>query len=304
MGQDHSQLVRGLRAAADPSRLRLLRLLSLGEFAVTELTGILGQSQPRMSRHLRLMTEAGLLERFRELHWVYYRLAAEGEGAQLARMILDRLDRSDPVIALDRERAAAVLAGRAAAAGDGAGVARAPADGDADLARLVVAELGANGCDALLYVGRAPAQMLQVLGPFARRVLGVSDSRLEVQRARASLHGGGLAHCVLQQGDLQTATSAGASYDAVILDRPSGGDPWSAQDIGSAARMLRPGGRLALVEDYEALAGRAPGGNPLGLLRDRLELGGLRCVRLRPVDMGASHLLVAVAALEPGAASH
>ncbi len=90
--------MRGLRAAADPSRLRLLGLRAIGEFAVSELTDILGQSQPRVSRHLRVLTEGGRLERFRELRWVFYRLAAEGEGAGLARALLVHLDLRDPVV--------------------------------------------------------------------------------------------------------------------------------------------------------------------------------------------------------------
>ncbi len=83
MPQELHQLLRGLRATAEPSRLRLLALLASGEFTVSELTGILGQSQPRVSRHLKLLSEDGLLERFREQHWVYHRLPAEGDGAEL-----------------------------------------------------------------------------------------------------------------------------------------------------------------------------------------------------------------------------
>ena len=113
MPQTPEHLLRGLRAAGDHSRLRLLNLLALGEIAVSELTEILGQSQPRVSRHLRLMTEAGLLERFRELHWVYYRMAAEGEGADIARALLGLLDRDDPMLVADRERATTILARRA-----------------------------------------------------------------------------------------------------------------------------------------------------------------------------------------------
>ena len=89
MSQALDQLLRGLRASADPSRLRLLALLASGEFTVTELTEVLGQSQPRVSRHLKVLSDEGLLERFREQHWVYYRLPADGAGAALARMLLD-----------------------------------------------------------------------------------------------------------------------------------------------------------------------------------------------------------------------
>ena len=131
----HEQLLHGLKASADPSRLRLLSVLALGEFTVSELTRLLGQSQPRVSRHLRLLAEGGLLERFREQHWVYHRLPADGAGAALARSLLALLDPDDPQRAIDRERATAVLAARTA--GDDGAVPGDDAETRADLADVV-----------------------------------------------------------------------------------------------------------------------------------------------------------------------
>jgi ArsR family transcriptional regulator len=119
-----------------------------------------------------------------------------------------------------------------------------------------------------------------------------------VQRARASLHGAGLAHCVLQQGDLQTVTATSASFDVVVLDRVAGSRARPEQLVADATRVLRPGGRIVIVEDYDTLAARAAAGNPLAMLRDWLARGGLKCARMRPVDTAAAHLLVATAALE------
>lgn len=300
----HEQLLRGLRAVADPSRLRMLSVLARGEFAVTELTEVLGQSQPRVSRHLRLLAEAGLLQRFRELHWVYYRLATEGEGAELAQALLGLLDRDDPRVVLDRERAAALLSRRV----DSAGPAAATADGtravdSGELAAVACTELGGSGFDALLYVGPAPTAMLRALGVRARRVVGLSDSRPEVQRARASLHGAGFSHCVLQQGDLQSLAAAAGSFDAVVLDRMLAREARPEQVLADAARVVRPGGRLVLVEDYDALAARAAADNPLAVLREWVTRAGLVCARIRPVDTGRSHLLVAIAGPEQGQAA-
>jgi DNA-binding transcriptional ArsR family regulator len=299
MSQALDQLLRGLRASADPSRLRLLAVLVSGEFTVSELTEILGQSQPRVSRHLKLLSDDGLLERFREQHWVYHRVPSEGDGAQLARALLQLLDRDDPLVALDRARAAAVLAARTAEAERSAGdlPALAPGAGQ-DLAELAVAELGERGFETVLYLGREPAEMLRAFGPRARRVVGVSDSRLEVQRARASLHGRGLAHCVLQHGDLRNVAAATASFDAVVLDRVLAGQAQPEPLLREAARVLRPGGQLMLVEDYEVLSERAAGSNPLGVLREWIAMAGLLCTRLRPVDVGAQHLLLAIAGHE------
>jgi DNA-binding transcriptional ArsR family regulator len=286
------QLLGGLRATADPSRLRLLAVLVSGEFTVSELTEVLGQSQPRVSRHLKLLTDDGLLERFREQHWVYHRVAADGEGAEFARTLLGLLDRDDPVLALDRMRATAILAARSSS-NDAAAIARgATPESAQDLAQLVVAELGDRGFDSILYVGRAPAEMLLALGPRSRRVLGVCDSRPEVQRARGSLHGSGLAHCVAQYGDARSLAGVSASFDAVVLDRitaPASAGPLLIE----AARVLRPGGQLLMIEDYDALTEREARGNPLGLLRDWIAQGGLLCTRIRPVDVGTGHLLLA-----------
>jgi DNA-binding transcriptional ArsR family regulator len=104
-----------LKAAAEPTRLRLLMLISEAELTVTDLTAILRQSQPRLSRHLRLLAEAGLVERHREGSWAFFRLGETGGTADIARALIARLDTNDPVIARDRERLAAVRAARAAA---------------------------------------------------------------------------------------------------------------------------------------------------------------------------------------------
>src|SRR4249919_4056698 len=93
--------VAALKAMAEPTRLRLLVLLASGELSVKDLTGILGQSQPRISRHLKLLSEAGLVERAPEGSWVYFRLAEGGEGGTLARLVLERIDRTDPLIVRD-----------------------------------------------------------------------------------------------------------------------------------------------------------------------------------------------------------
>jgi ArsR family transcriptional regulator len=297
MAQLHEGLLRGLRAAAEPSRLRLLAVLSAGEFTVSELTEILGQSQPSVSRHLKLLTDGGLLERFRELHWVYYRLPTDGDGAELARALLALLDRDDPPIALDRSRAAAALAARVSGASEEPVL----EDGEAEreLAEATAAQLDAPGLGSLLYFGGAPTGMLQALGPRARRVLGVSGSRSEVQRARAGLRDRGLAHCLVQHGDLNVVTGGGNGFDAVVLDRVLAGHPRPHELLRDASRLLDRDGQLLLVEDYDGLDGRAGAGSPLAMLRGWITQGGLQCARLRPIDAGGAHRLLAVAAADP-----
>src|SRR5947208_10770311 len=111
-GELHS----ALRAAAEATRLRVLMQLAEAELTVSDLTEILRQSQPRISRHLRLLSEAGLVERYREGSWAFFRLTERGGGAEVVRALIGRLDPADPVIIRDRERLAEVRAARAAAA--------------------------------------------------------------------------------------------------------------------------------------------------------------------------------------------
>jgi ArsR family transcriptional regulator len=111
---DH--LLAGLRAAAEPTRLRLLAVLARTELTVSELTQVLGQSQPRVSRHLKLLCDAGLLNRFQEGTWVFYRLADTGAGAELARSIVARISDNEESLQRDFQRLESVRRARADAA--------------------------------------------------------------------------------------------------------------------------------------------------------------------------------------------
>ena len=301
MAESFDTLLPRLRAIAEPSRLRLLAILVRGEFSVSELTEILGQSQPRVSRHLKLLDDSGLLERFREQHWIYYRVPADTDGGRLARLLLEQLDADDPALAGDAERVQRVLAARGGrgAGGDGAS-ADVPAN---ELVPLVAAELGEQGRDALLYFGLAPDVVLAGLGSRARRVVGMNPSRTVVQRARARLHSSGFNHCVLQQGELAALPQPSHSFDVVLIDRVLAAAERPADGLQEAARMLRAGGRIVVVEDFEALELRSPDGNALALLRGWLAEAGLACDRLRPFDVSGAHLLLAAAVMEPEAAA-
>ena len=111
-----SNLIAALKAAAEPTRLRILLLLAGGELNVKDLTLILGQSQPRISRHLKLLYEAGLIERFREGSWVYFHLSDRHVGGRLALRLVADVDPTESSVRLDRERADALKRDREAAA--------------------------------------------------------------------------------------------------------------------------------------------------------------------------------------------
>jgi SAM-dependent methyltransferase len=232
---------------------------------------------------------------------MYYRVAADTAGGQLARQLLALLDPDDPVLAGDVQRLQRVLderSGRGAAANDTA--ARALAG---ELVPLVAAELGERGHDALLYFGRAPDELLGGLGRRARRVVGMNASRRVVQRARAVLHSSGLNHCVLQQGELTALPHASRSFDVVLIDRVLADAARPADELREAARVAREGGRILVVEGFEALERRTPDANPLALLRGWFADAGLACDRLRPFDVSGAHLLLAAAAMESEAAA-
>jgi ArsR family transcriptional regulator len=285
-----------LRAIAEPTRLRLLAVLARGEFSVSELMEILGQSQPRISRHLRLLDDCGLLERFREQHWMYFRVAGDSDGGRLVTLLLEQLDAGDPALAGDFERMGRVLevrAGRSVAGGGDTGAAESH-----DLVPLIAAELGKQGQDALLYFGVAPDEVLAGLGSRARRAVGMNPSRMLVQRARARLHSAGLNHCVLQRGELAALPYPSHSFDVAVVDRVLAAASRPAEALREVARVLRPSGRLLVVENFDSLDLRTPDGNPLESLRAWLTDAGLACERLRPVDVTGAHLLLAVAAVE------
>jgi DNA-binding transcriptional ArsR family regulator len=301
MASAFDTLLPRLRAIAEPSRLRLLAILARGEFSVSELTAILAQSQPRVSRHLKLLDDCGVLERFREQHWMYYRVAGDTEGGQLARHLLALLDPDDPVLAGDELRLRRVLEERADRSAGGDAVAGGTSAHE--LVPLVAAEIGEHGLESLLYFGQAPDELLAGLGSRARRVVGMNPSRRVVQRARALLHSAGMNHCVLKQGEITALPQPSRSFDVVVIDRVLAGADRPGDGLRETARVLRAGGRILVIEDFEALERRTTEGNPLALLRSWLADAGLTCDRLHPFDVSGAHLLLAAAALEPEAAA-
>src|SRR5258708_383828 len=207
MPMDH--LLAGLRAAAEPTRLRLLALCGRAELTVTELTQILGQSQPRVSRHLKLLCEAGLLERFREGAWAFYRLAQRGSAAPLAAHLVALLPADDPGLALDLERLEGVKRNRAAAAAeyfrDNAGEwnrIRSMHIDEAEVEPAVLAPLRAGPIGDYLDIGTRTRRLLELIGPRARPALGVDLSREMLAVARAHLGRAGLVPCSLRQAHM------------------------------------------------------------------------------------------------------
>ena len=244
-----------LKAAGEETRLRILALVAEAELTVSDLTDILRQSQPRISRHLKLLAEAGLVERFREGTWAFFRLAKHGNGATVARALIDHLNPADQTIARDRARLASVRATRAAAA---QAYFRAHAAQWDRIRKLHVADdavedairaaLGDKPFRSLLDLGTGTGRMLELFGPEIERGLGLDLSLDMLQLARDRLERAGLKNCSVRQGDIYDLPLANDSFDVVILHQVLHFLDDGARAIHEAARVLRPGGRLLVVD--------------------------------------------------------
>jgi ArsR family transcriptional regulator len=244
-----------LKAVAEPTRLRLLALLARGERNVKDLTRILNQSQPRISRHLKLLAEAGLVERAPEGSWVYFRLAETGPGREVASLILQFLDLNDAVIVRDRDRAQSVQEERQATAQSYSRSHAAEWDrirglhvAEAEVEAAVLDAVGRGPFDFLLDLGTGTGRMLELLGARFRRGLGVDLNPAMLAYARAKLERAGLMNAQVRQANLYDLPLADRSADAVIMHQVLHflSDPQRA--VREAVRVLAPGGRLLIVD--------------------------------------------------------
>jgi ubiquinone/menaquinone biosynthesis C-methylase UbiE/DNA-binding transcriptional ArsR family regulator len=244
-----------LKAAGEATRLRILALLAEAELTVSDLTEILRQSQPRISRHLKLLSEAGLVERFREGSWAFFRLAEQGGGAEVIRTLIARLDAEDVTVARDRERLSAVRAARAAAAQ--AYFRRYAAEwdrirklhvADAEVEEAIRAAVADRPIHSLLDLGTGTGRMLELFGPHIERGLGLDLSLDMLALARERLDRAGLRHCTVRQGDLYDLSLPRESFDLVIVHQVLHFLDDGARAIQEAARVLSPGGRLLVVD--------------------------------------------------------
>lgn len=244
-----------LKAAGESTRLRILALLGQAELTVKDLTAILGQSQPRISRHLRLLSEAGLIDRHPEGAWVFYRLTDGAPTRRLAASLLALVDVGDAELARDRDRLAAVKREHDAAAkryfAENAAAwdtIRALHVADDAVEAAIVAAVGDRPFDSLLDLGTGTGRILELLAPLYARAVGVDASADMLSIARANLDRARLTDAQVRLGDIHHLPFAKNSFDVVTihqvlhyLDEPE-------RAIAEAARVLRPGGRLLIVD--------------------------------------------------------
>jgi len=248
-------LLNGLKGAAEATRLRILGLLSSGELTVSDLVRILRQSQPRVSRHLKLLAEAGLVERLQEGAWAFYRLADRAQGGRIARSLVALMPDDDPEFRRDLEKLNEIKAERAAAAE--AYFRANAADWDRlrslyvpeeDVEHSIVAALEGEHLEDLLDIGTGTGRMLEVFGPKLRRGVGVDSSREMLSIARAKLDDAGLTNCHVRFGDMYALSAPDEAFDAAVFHQVLhfAEDPVSA--IHEGARVLRADGVMIIVD--------------------------------------------------------
>lgn len=250
-----NELVTALKAAAEPTRLRILMLLASSELNVKDLTLILGQSQPRISRHLKLLCEAGLVERFREGSWVYFHISDRLPGGRLALRLVADVDPADVVARRDRDRAETLK--REREAGAQAYFERHAADWDSiralhiseqDVEAAMKAALGAGPFRFLLDLGTGTGRTLELFADRYARGLGIDVNQAMLAYARAKLASHGHSHTQVRHGDIYALALADRQADAIIMHQVLHflSDP--ALAVREAARVLAPGGKLLIVD--------------------------------------------------------
>jgi ArsR family transcriptional regulator len=250
---DH--IVTTLRAAAEPTRLRILRLVQNCEFTVKDLTQLLGQSQPRVSRHIRLLAEAGLVERYQEGSWVFVRTASDPAAKSFVSAALAMIPEGDPQTVRDDERAELVRASRAIAAQAYFDANAAQWDriralhvSEQQVEDAILEALGPGPFDLILDLGTGTGRILELLARRGRRLVGIDKNREMLRCARVRLETMGLANCSVRLADIYDLPFSDGEADAGIvyqvlhfLEQPKAA-------LAEAARVLKPNGKLIVVD--------------------------------------------------------
>lgn len=250
-----NSLVNTLKASGEISRLRLLALLAGGELSVKDVTEILGQSQPRVSRHLKLLSDAGLITRHAEGAWAYFSITQDGLAGELARHIVAQLDEDDPQITEDRVRLekvrhmqrthAAAYFSEVASSWDLLRGLHVPEEAvEAAIVRLV----GERKADLLLDLGTGTGRMLELLADQYHQGLGIDSSREMIGFARAKLAAAKVNHAQVRLGDITALEGNVHRADRIMLHQVLHYFDDPGQVLSAARRVLAPGGEIVVVD--------------------------------------------------------
>ncbi|WDR03845.1 metalloregulator ArsR/SmtB family transcription factor [Devosia algicola] len=247
-------LVNILKAAGEDTRLRLLALLAEGDHTVKDLTEILRQSQPRVSRHLKLLADAGLVQRHAEGAWAYYSLTQHGAGAALGRWLVERLDdgperrldreRQDSVRAAQQEQAAAFFA-KVAGHWDQLRRLHAP---ESAVEEAVVNALAGQDVELLIDLGTGTGRMLEVLADTYRRGIGIDSSREMLGVARAKLVTGAIGNAQVRLGDITAMDASVGPADVLVLHQVLHYFDDPGRVLAQTAQLLSADGQILIVD--------------------------------------------------------
>lgn len=250
-------LLNRLKASAEPTRLRILAICAQGELTVSELTHILGQSQPRVSRHLKLLCDAGLLNRFQEGAWVFYRLAdrAGSRSYALCQQIISLIPENDPQVNRDMQRLADVRRARHDVADayfrENAGrwdQIRSMHVDDAEVEAKLLSALPFEAEKHLIDIGTGTGRILELMAPHVARSVGVDSSREMLALARSRLDTLDIRDCQVRQGDMYQLREDDGGFDIAILHQVLHYADDPAAVVIEAGRVLTRGGTLAIVD--------------------------------------------------------
>ncbi|MBD0414701.1 ArsR/SmtB family transcription factor [Oryzicola mucosus] len=244
-----------LKAAAESSRLRILALLSRGDLTVSDLTDIMGQSQPRVSRHLKLLLEAGLIDRYQEGSWAFFRLADADAAREFSEGLVACVQDGDQQITRDLERLAEVKRRRQDRAGEYFSRNAASWDeirslhaSDKAVEAAMLKIVGRRPFQAMLDLGTGTGRLLEIFAPLYRRGVGIDLSREMLAVARANLDKASITNAQVRQGDIFSPPVERDAYDLVTIHQVLHYLDDPARAIVEAGKFLRPAGRLIIVD--------------------------------------------------------
>ena len=244
-------------ALADPTRLRILILLKAMELSVGEIAQVLGQSQPRVSRHVRILIDAGLVDRRKEGSWVFLSLGPKSRLEPLFQLLerWDEIDGERNTTRADIARLTAVRADRAAAAeryfeqhAQDWDALRSLHVAETEVEAAIARALGDRDLGRLVDIGTGTGRMIELFGPRSEHSLGIDRSPEMLRLARVKLSQAGLDRADLRQGDMYSLALASGSADTVIIHQVLHYAQNPAAAVAEAARLLTPGGRLLIVD--------------------------------------------------------
>lgn len=243
------------QALADPTRLRILALLREMELSVGELAQVLAQSQPRVSRHIRILTDSGLIERRKEGSWVFLTLGRAELAQALFALVDEASDSSSArVLASDAARLEAIRQDRSEAAARyfaaHAGVwdeIRSLQVAESEVEAAIARALGVRPLGRLVDIGTGTGRMIELFGRRSTDAVGIDKSSEMLRVARVKLAAADV-RASLRQGDMYALPLEDGSAEVVLLHQVLHYAHNPAAAISEAARLLVPGGRLLIID--------------------------------------------------------